>query len=187
MKRLFLIVIVLLMTFCLLGCKVRFDPEPQIREGEFPFVVEYEMNGERYLIEDTVVCTYDGYDWSNNFAVFGYPYRRTWGASLKSGDKSKRLIIEFEPNTESLLVKGRINMESSVILHYGYGGYYLGDPEDCESGPCFRYVEHYKISERESYLNYTPLTNEQLEHIFGIKILKFEFSAPIENTFIERK
>ena len=54
---------------------------PQITEDEFPFVVEYEIDGERYIIEDTVVCSFDGYDHS---AWFAKP--RTWNAHLKSGN-----------------------------------------------------------------------------------------------------
>ena len=60
---------------------------PQITEGEFPFVVEYEIDGERYIIEDTVVCSFDGYDHS---AWFAKP--RTWNEHLKSGDEDKRII-----------------------------------------------------------------------------------------------
>ena len=183
MKRLFSMVIVFIMIFCFSGCKERYEPAPQITEGEFPFVLEYEMNGERYLIEDTVVCTYDGYDMSNNFAIFGFPYSRSWDASLKSGDESKRLFIELEPNTESVLVKGRINTESRVILYYGSGGYYLGDPEDTERVPCINYVEKYKASEKVIHHEVAPLSNDQLEKLFAIKIIRFEFSEPIKNTF----
>lgn len=183
MKRLFSIVIVFIMIFCLSGCKAKYEPTPQITEGKFPFVLEYEMNGERYLIEDTVICTYDGYDMSNNFAIFGFPYSRSWKVSLESGDESKRLFIEFEPNSESVLVKGRINTESRVILYYGHGGYYLGDPNYKEKRPCINYSETYKISDNTSEVEFTELSYEQLEKYFGIKIIKFEFSEPIENKF----
>ena len=37
---------------------------PQIETGEFPFVVEYEMNGENFVIEDTVVCEFNRYELS---------------------------------------------------------------------------------------------------------------------------
>jgi hypothetical protein len=35
-------------------------PLPEIRYGEFPFRLEYEINGERFIMEDTVVCEFDG-------------------------------------------------------------------------------------------------------------------------------
>ena len=89
----------------------------------------------------------------------------------------------MEDNTESVLVKDRINTESEVNLFYGSGGYYLGDPEDAERGPCINYVEEYKTSEKVTHSEVTSLTNEQLEKYFGIKVIRFEFSSPIENKF----
>ena len=183
MKRCFLILLAFLILFCFVGCEEKYESAPQIAEGEFPFVVEYEFNGERYLIEDTVVCSWDGYDMSNNFAIFGYPYSRIWDASLKSRDESKRVLIEFEPNAESLLVDGRNNIESRVILSYGSGGYYLGDPNDTEYYPRINYIENYEISSKMSKIDSTKLSNDQLEKLFGIKIIRFEFSEPIENKF----
>ena len=169
------------MIFCLSGCEKGYEPAPQITEGEFPFVLEYEINGERYLIADTVVCSFDGYDLSNPFPFMDYS--RTWYESLKSGQEQKRLILELEGNAESVLVKGRINTESKINLFYGSVGYYLGDPEDVERVPCINYVEEYKTSEKVTHNEVTPLTKEQLEEYFGIKIIRFEFSSPIENKF----
>ena len=166
---------------CFSSCEKGYDPAPQITEGEFPFVLEYEMNGQKYLIEDTVVCKFDGYDLSNPFPFLDYS--RSWFQSLKSGEEEKRLFLELEKNSESVLVKGRKNEESRVMLFYGSGGYYLGDPEDADRGPCINYAEKYKTSEKVYHNQVTPLTNEQLEEYFGIEIIKFEFSQPIENTF----
>ena len=82
-----------------------------------------------------------------------------------------------------MLVKGRINTEARVILYSGSGGYYLGDPNDKEDHPAINYVETYKISEKVSYTDLTELSYNQLEKLFGIKIIRFEFSEPIENKF----
>lgn len=181
MKRIFSIITVLLLIFSLSGCEKGYEPAPRITEGEFPFALEYELDGERHLIEDTVVCSFDGYDMSVAFPFTDYS--RTWRAFLESGDESKILIFEFEPDTESALVEGRINTESKVILYYGSGGYYLGDPDEANSGPCINYSEKYKISEKESVIDSTELTFDELEEYFGIKIIRFEFSDPIENEF----
>ncbi len=181
MKKLFLWSITLLLAFSFTGCAKGYEPAPQITEGEFPFVLEYEMDGERYLIEDTVVCSFDGYDLSNPFPFLDY--ERSWYASLKSGDESKRVLIEFEPNVESVLVKGRINTESKVILYYGHGGYYLGDPTEKERYPYINYSETYQTSENTSQVEFTELSFQQLEQCFGIKIIRFEFSNPIKNQF----
>ena len=72
MKRLFSILIVFIIIFSLSACKKGYESAPQITEGEFPFVLEYEINGERHIIEDTVVCKFDGYDLSNPFPFINY-------------------------------------------------------------------------------------------------------------------
>lgn len=187
MKKFFLLVISLLLVFCLTGCKERFDPAPQITEGEFPFVVEYEMNGERYLIEDTVVCKFAGYTSTNSFAIFGYPSWRVWDESVKSGKEGDFgiLLMELEENTESVFVRGRINFESWVFIDYGSAEYYMGDSDKgYDKKPRIRYYEKYYDEDIEMpNSTFTTLTNEQLEKYFGIKIIRFEFSEPIENTF----
>ena len=35
-------------------------PQPQITYGEFPFWVEYEINGKIIKVEDIIICEYDG-------------------------------------------------------------------------------------------------------------------------------
>ena len=181
MKKIIAILFSMLIILSLSGCEKKYEPAPQITEGEFPFVLEYEMDGQRYLIEDAVVCRFEGYDLSNPFPFV--PYSRTWFASLKSGEEEKRMIIEFDENTESALVSGRVNIESRVHLFYGSGGYYLGDPEDANRGPKIRYTEKYQTGTKESTITGTDLSYEQLEELFGIKVIRFEFSSPIENTF----
>ena len=181
MKKIIAILFSMLIILSLSGCEKKYEPAPQITEGEFPFVFEYELNGQRFLIEDTVVCRFEGYDLSNPFPFI--PYSRTWFASLKSGEEEKRMIIEFDENTESALVSGRVNIESRVHLFYGSGGYYLGDPEDAHRGPKIRYTEEYQTGPKESTVTGTDLNYEQLEELFGIKVIRFEFSTPIKNTF----
>lgn len=35
-------------------------PQPTIKHGQFPFRLEYELNGQRKIIEDTLICEFDG-------------------------------------------------------------------------------------------------------------------------------
>ena len=154
---------------------------PQITEGEFPFVVEYEINGKRYIIEDTVVCSFDGYDHS---AWFAKP--RTWNEHLKSGDEDK-IIILHEENNYSVLTPGRLNEQSRVVLNYGSGEYYMGDKTNSRSmiyaKPFFYYSERYQTDEKTTYNTGEKLSEKELKKYFGIKIIRFEFSKPIKNKF----
>lgn len=184
MKRYTLIILSLLFIMSFSGCEKNYEPMPVVTQGEFPFVIEYEFNGQRYLIEDTVICTFEGYDLSNPFPFI--PYSRSWEASLKSGEEEKRLLIELDPNTESFLVEGRINKEHKILLNYGQGGYYLGDPNDADRMPCINYVEKYQTGPKETTVSVTALSPAELEQLFGIRMIRFEFSSPIENTFEPR-
>ena len=184
MKKLISIIISLLTVCsicCFSGCEKQYEPEPQIKEGEFPFIVEYELNGQRYLIEDIVLCSFSGHDLSNPFPFI--PYSRTWDSALESGDEEKCLIIEFPADSESVLVKGRINVESRIRLYYGSGGYYLGDREDADKAPSINYVEEYVSGKNETTVEISELSFNQLEELFGIKVVRFDFRSPIKNSF----
>ena len=156
----------------MVSCDIK---EPAITEGEFPIYLEYEKYGARYIIDDIVVCSYNGID-TTGFIPF-----RSYSVSLKN--ESNTTLMFFVDNTESKLTKGRINEEASIRLHIGNGGYYLGDPDDKDYTPYISYDEQYKTEPKVTHIDFTKLTNEQLEEIFGIKIIRFEFSSPIENTF----
>ena len=175
MKHLFKALFIIIIVLCVLtmvSCGIK---EPVITEGEFPIYLEYEINGERYIIEDVVVCSFRKID------TTGLIPSRAYSISLKN--ESDQTLISFEENTVSKLTKGRINEKASVKLHLGNGGYYLGDPERQDSVPYIFYDETYKTEPKVTHNDVTKLTNEQLEEIFGIKIIRFEFGSPIENTF----
>jgi len=49
----------------------RAPPEPEITYGEFPFRLEYEIDGERFVIEDVVIVEFMG-------SFRGNPTTRPW-------------------------------------------------------------------------------------------------------------
>jgi len=81
---------------------------PEIAKAEFPFVVEYVMDGETYIIEDIVVCEFDGFDGM-------FPNQRCWSSYLKSGNEAKCELIR-EENTKSVLKPSRINELSRLVI-----------------------------------------------------------------------
>ncbi len=148
---------------------------PQITYGEFPFYVEYEMDGERYIIEDTLICEFTGIVHS-----LGISKVRTWDMNLKSGNEIMNVLFS-EENTPSVLKPKRMNVESQLWLDYGSAGYYMGD--SAGRGASFEYRETWKISEKGTNTEDTRLNSKELEKHFGIKIIRFEFSKPIKNRF----
>ena len=177
----FVLVVVMLIAGLLLLLRGEEQKPPQIETGEFPFVVEYEMNGKNYVIEDTVVCEFSGYDLSA--LTFNKP--RSWRSKLKSGEKEK-LIILREENMPSAIKEGRHNEWAELRVFYGSEEHYMGDPTAkslVHRYPHFIYYETY-TENGENRLGWgTELTEKELKKHFGITVKRFEFSEPIKNEF----
>lgn len=146
-------------------------PAPEITYGEFPIKVTFEINGEIKVIEDTVICEFDGFE---NLGSAG-KYRK-WKAYLKSGNE--RLTLLHVENTE-------IPFEISVS--YGQPDYYMGD---------LRYEskeEYEKKMMDDRYLGYTQWENgvqtgcsipkEEVWEKYKLKLLSWKIKPPIKNTF----
>jgi len=56
-------------------------PKPGITYSEFPFRLVYEINGERKVIEDTLICEYDGIGMDEGRGKY-----RKWKEHLASGN-----------------------------------------------------------------------------------------------------
>ncbi len=149
---------------------------PQITYGEFPFYVEYEMNGHRYIVEDTILCEFTGIHHDSTTLT----QRRTWDMNLKSGNEI-RYVLFSEENIPSVLEPKRMNVESELWLDCGSPEYYMGD--SAGNGASFEYRETWKASENVYDIENTKLNKKELEKYFGIEIIRFEFSKPIKNEF----
>lgn len=57
---------------------------------------------------------------------------------------------------------------------------------DADRMPCINYVEKYQTGPKETTVSVTALSPAELEQLFGIRMIRFEFSSPIENTFEPR-
>ena len=92
-----------------------------------------------------------------------------------------------EENSYSALKPKRLNEQSRVVLNYGMADYYMGDKFNSVgliyAKPFFYYSERYKTDEGITYNTGEKLSEKDLEKYFGIKIIRFEFSKPIRNTF----
>ena len=59
---------------------------PEVKFGEFPCKLTYEINGEIKTIEDVIICEYDGIEIDEAHGT-----KRKWKTSLKSGNE--RIIL----------------------------------------------------------------------------------------------
>jgi hypothetical protein len=156
---------VFLTAVVLCGCAD--DLPPTIKYGEFPFHFMYELNGEVYDIVDTVVCRYRGF-----FFFFSFRKVRSWKVYLKSTNEPPYIFFFRDP-TEYGVSYGIRELNARVSIYFG-GEYYMGEPKAKKPFSISCYNER---NERKS------LTEKQLEEYFGVKIIKSEFSKPIDNVF----
>ena len=146
--------------------------KPEITYGEFPISITYEVDGEVFVIEDTEICEFDGFELRGEAGKY-----RKWKSRLKSGNTSLTLL--------------RIE-EENLIVEIGTSGglpeYYMGDFQYGQSRE-----DYERVMADDRYLGYvqwensiqtgSSITKEEVWEKYKLKILDVQFSPPIENTF----
>lgn len=148
-------------------------PEPKIKYGEFPFKLEYKINGERKLIEDTLICKYDGID------MIGVgEKRRKWKSYLKNG--SKKIILL------------QINDTDYIYYNPGSPEYYMGDEyiyTGCMGDSRNKNSYYEKFTDASFFKKYEDgqaegiIRAEELIEKYDIELISWEPSPPIINEF----
>ena len=136
--------------------------KPAITEGEFPFSITYELDGERVTIEDVYKVRYvenDGYADTKT---------RVYAGELKSSG---------EDDTLYTLKKGQ-NTRVELYTHF-YADYLMGDPE-------YDYFDDEAFEPRIYYYdaNETEYQDEETLAAQGVKLIGFEYPTPIENSLV---
>jgi len=146
---------------CICGT-VTTAPRPEITKGEFPFRIEYEINGETVVIDDTVICEFAGY---SSPSCDDYNRYRKWKTSLVSGRKT----------SENIAI---VIVENQQIYFYLGGPEYYMEARGNLNFHAFKLIKH-------SFWSYSTqwIYSEELLNMYKIKVISYEFSPPIENTF----
>jgi hypothetical protein len=147
------------LTSCGLG-----EPRPAIKEGEFDFSVVCEINGEIKTVSGVYVCKFRGIE----FALDG-GYYRDWEGYVKDDEEEK--LAEIGTTEDGDLIR----------LSFGfYPDYFMGDAEGSwrdVPAPSLLVVH-----EDEDGL-WFDTEADVIEATYGAKIIRYEYEAPIENTF----
>lgn len=148
---------------------------PVIQTGEFPFRVTYELDGERIVVEDIIICHFTGWDQHSN-------NRRNWQTRLTSAPE-RTVTSRSLPILEGEDMEGDRRREFSIYIDVGNCAYFMGDRGNGRS-PELRLWQtlHNPYPQRGSsswgeWMNQTQVEN------YGITIIEFDFSQPINNTF----
>lgn len=136
--------------------------KPTITEGEFPFSITYELNGETVTINDVYKARYVAKD--------GHADTKTRVYVGEIGDMG-------EGNTVYTL-KTDANARIELWTYF-HPEYLMGDPAyDYFDDVAFEPIIYYFDSEEIEYHDEETLTAQ------GIKLIGFEYPEPIENTFV---
>jgi hypothetical protein len=146
-------------------------PKPEIRYGEFPFRLVYELNGEQIIVEDTVICEFDGIG-----VNAGLGKHRMWRGRLASNGKDKVLLA--------------VDGNRTIFFSVGGADFYMGDVE------MFKYETEYDYHQfpRAFYSEITDIDGtsfvrtggvpiDELRDKYGIVLISWEPSEPIINSF----
>ena len=163
-KLLLITLLMTVMTMLFSGCVAKL-PIPNIKEGRFDFSVTYEVAGEQKTYTGVYVCEYDGV-----LTTF-------LGSSLEWKGHLE--------NEEEEDVAIQTNEDGTIYINFGFfPEYFMGDPN----------AVYYEAPSPNLFMVYNDST-EVMSHItseeeeilqYGVKLISYEYAAPIENTFKEK-
>ncbi|MCL1885743.1 MAG: hypothetical protein FWF98_03145 [Dehalococcoidia bacterium] len=144
------------------SCTAPNPPRPEITYGEFPFRIEYEILGERFVVEDTVICEFDGFGWGGSSSKY-----RKWKSHLASGQEGNLVILKVFNDTKN------------IVCNVGQSKYYMGEltiPPD-------EYWPPEAFLREGSGASLVVLHPEEWYDDYNFKFISWEFTEPIVNTF----
>lgn len=142
-------------------------PAPEIKYAEFPFELIYEIDGEIVAINDLYVCEFVGFEGDSA----NLKKKRKWNGYIKGTGESGIMI--FEKTTEDRYLQ--------INCYVGYPEYYMSE-EGYESQSIYtpsivcNYVD-------DKWKSATTLEYNELWEQYKIRIISWEFSEPIKNTY----
>jgi len=135
-------------------------PTPEITYGEFPFWLEYTIDGKTIIVEDVFIAEFQGFNW--NLGLGGH---RVWSGWIESSGEEMVFILE----------------DGSKRIYATVGGarYYMGDWHQTDEPFTPRIIV--VISDDRG----GTLTSgrEELFEEYDIELISWELSPPIVNSF----
>ncbi len=142
--------------------------KPVITYGEFPFRLVYELNDERIIIEDTIVCEYDGINMDAGQGKY-----RKWKAKFSSNGKEVTYlgIVLLEDD------------EKTIYMYVGSPDYYMGDWMNLR-------LDTPEINDFKNVITMIPsegygdiIDEKNLLEKYSINIIEWAHASPIVNDF----
>ncbi|CCF16513.1 putative uncharacterized protein [Brevibacillus laterosporus GI-9] len=150
--------------------------KPEITSGEFPFRLVYMINGETKVIEDTLICEYDGIEMDE-----GHGKYRKWKERLGSGNQ-KVLLLNAD-GAPGIAFHSKKTLSQVVYYEPGPAWYYMGDDErgnGYEHGfPNASFSEQYQDGSGANGI----IQEDELLKKYNIRLISWDYTQPIKNNF----
>ncbi len=150
-------------------------PKPKITYAEFPFKLTYELNGKIRIIEDTIICEFDGFEWKGENGKY-----RNWKSYFKSG-MDEILLLDLSSFNEK-------NEFGHTILKFffdwGNAEYYMGDNiyGRGRKPQSFEWID-YQYQTSEGKKGGSGYKADKAWEKYKIRLISWECAPPIKNTF----
>jgi hypothetical protein len=149
------------------------------QHGELPFRYEYEKDGIRYVIEDTLVIDYKGRGFDMQQYLESEGPDATWEDYEVSPNlilyNSDGLVHSYDRNVDEVFQEIRLLLNPIDFME--------GIVYDGKLMIQLREVEEFEPIEEASH---THLTEEKLYEDFGIKTISWAPPKPIENEYVKK-
>lgn len=147
--------------------------KPEITYGEFPFTLVYEINGEEKVIEDTIVCEYDGIEIGRSEKV------RQWDGYIKSTRSKHIQLLDLKNLNEETDYGPSV----SLCFDWGFAAYYMDDSVNYNRVPA-QYLNNLLYLYRQGDLIVEHIISaEEAFDRYGVRLISWECAPPIENEF----
>ena len=135
-------------------------PKPEYTYGEFPFHVEYEINGLRKIVDDTVNVEFDGFGLSEGTGKY-----IKWKQTLASGNEEVILFEDGESVRIYLAIKSKDYAMEDEIENSGYN--YLFP----------NVIKEEKVARGKTA---TSLSENELFNNYKIRLIEFKYGESLK-------
>lgn len=140
-------------------------PKPKITYGEFPFRLVYEIDGERKIVEDTLICEFDGFELEGENGKY-----RKWKSRLASGNERITLL--------------KVDETMEIYYSPGRAEYYMNDLRFNLDGNEFSFPNaNYSKKIDKTHTVDSIILADELWSQYKIKLISWDYTQPIKNNF----
>jgi hypothetical protein len=168
-RKLIVLFLALVFISTLTSCGV--EPAPKIKDGRFNFSITYEQWGETKTISGVFVCEYAGRSWT----LEGGNFTRDWSGyveGVENLDETYYASVSLYTADDG----GEVLLDLALSPAHLMGEPHLADAV-MEPGIFVVYSSEDNLSSEQIS------DDEEIESLYGVKIIDYHYDAPIENTF----